>query len=362
MDASGIEDRLWQAVAGREAALDGAFVYGVGSTGIYCRPSCPSRRPRRRVVAFFESPDRAEAAGFRACVRCRPREERVAPAGAGRVLAAARAIDAGDGDRVRLSELARRVGSSPWHLQRTFKRLLGVTPREYAAARRTRRFRASVRHGAPIASATYAAGYGSSSRLYERAAAELGMTPASYRRGAAGERIRYALAESPLGGLLVAATARGICRVALGVSESELVATLRAEFPDAAVERDDAGLREALGHVLTRIGGSVPSTSLPLDVRATAFQRRVWAELSRIPHGALASYAEIARRIGAPTAARAVAAACAANPTPIVVPCHRVVRSDGALGGYRLGSTRKQALLEREAAANRVASAKAPAG
>ena len=350
MDASGIAERLWQAVEERESALDGAFVYAVRSTGIYCRPTCPSRRPRRRVVQFFETPARAESAGFRACARCKPRDPRVEAPAAARVLAAARAIDSGDGDRMGLSELARRVGGSPWHLQRSFKRLLGVTPREYADARRARRFRASVRHGAPIASATFAAGYGSSSRLYERAAAELGMTPASYRRGAPGERIGYALAESPLGMLLVAATERGVCRVALGAPERELVGALRAEFPDAEVERDDASLRDALADVLARVRGAVPSKALPTDVRATAFQRRVWAELSRIPRGETRSYADVARRIGAPRASRAVAAACAANPTPIVVPCHRVVRSDGALGGYRFGEERKRSLLEREGA------------
>jgi len=257
--------------------------------------------------------------------------------------------EAEDPGRVTLAELGAHCGLSPWHLQRLFKRIMGVSPRQYADARRLRRLKAGLQQGDGVAAATYDAGYGSSSRVYERADAALGMTPATYARGGRGARIGYAIAASPLGRLLVAATTRGICFVSLGKGNDELETCLRAEFPAADdIRRDDAGLAGAMAAILDHLGGQVPHISLPLDIRATAFQRRVWEELRRIPPGETRSYGEVARALGRPQAQRAVAQACAANPVAIVVPCHRVVRGDGVPGGYRWGVERKKRLLQRE--------------
>jgi AraC family transcriptional regulator of adaptative response/methylated-DNA-[protein]-cysteine methyltransferase len=256
-----------------------------------------------------------------------------------------------DAGTVTLAELGRHCGMSPWHLQRLFKRVVGVSPRQYADARRLKRFKAGLQQGDGVAAATYDAGYGSSSRVYERAAAALGMTPATYAKGGRGTRIAYAIADSPLGRLLVAMTERGICFVSVGARDGELEAKLRREFPAAAaIDRDDEAMGVAMAALLQLIDGQEPHVDLPLDLRATAFQRRVWEELQRIPTGETRSYAEIARALGQPSAQRAVGNACATNPVPILVPCHRVVRSDGSLGGYGLGVGRKRKLLEQEAA------------
>jgi len=266
------------------------------------------------------------------------------------VRAACAYIDACAGQGVTLAALAAHVGSSPWRIQRLFKKAMGITPREYADARRSSRFRHALRHGDSVAGATYDAGYGSSSRVYERAHAKLGMTPASYARGGRGARIAYAIVDSPLGRLLVAATERGVCFVSLGEHDAELEAALKAEFPKAdAIVRDEAAIAPALEAVLDYLRGATPHVELPLDVRATAFQRRVWQELMAIPPGETRSYAEIAAALGLPKAQRAVGRACATNPVAILVPCHRALRADGTLGGYRWGLTRKAALLEREA-------------
>ncbi len=259
-------------------------------------------------------------------------------------------IDERDGERVTLKELADHLRVSPWHLQRLFKKVMGVSPRDYVDARRGKRFRDELKRGESIAGATYEAGYGSSSRVYERAERLLGMTPASYAKGGKGARIIYATVASPLGRLLVAATARGVCFVALGDDEAELLAELRAEFPAAeAISRDEDAIAPSVGILLAYLKGAQPHADLPLDVRATAFQRRVWQELIAIPCGETRSYAEIAEALGIPQGQRAVGRACATNPVSLVVPCHRALRQDGGLGGYRWGLRRKQALLNREA-------------
>ncbi len=334
----------WHAVLARDARYDGSFVYAVRSTGVYCRPSCPSRRPRRGVVTFYAAPSAAEAAGFRACRRCRPNA-----AGSGPetewVRQACAVLDRADGP-VSLGALARTVGVRPEPLRRAFAALTGITPRQYAEARRTERLRRSLRAGRGVSHAVYGAGFSSPSRVYERPL--LGMTPATYAKGGRGARITYVVAPCPYGRMLVATTERGVCRVALADRDDVLERDLRREFPHAEIRRDAAALQQALQPLLARIDGRPVALDLPLDVRATAFQSRVWTALRRIPFGETRSYGEVARAIGQPRAVRAVARACAANPVAIVVPCHRVVRADGEPGGYRWGVERKAALLASE--------------
>jgi AraC family transcriptional regulator of adaptative response/methylated-DNA-[protein]-cysteine methyltransferase len=338
----------WRAVLDRDAGLDGAFVYAVRSTGIYCRAACPSRRPRRDQVEFFPVPAAAEQAGYRACRRCHPRETVWRDPQVLLAERACRAIDAAQGHRVTLIQLARKLGVSPAHLQRTFSRITGISPRAYAEALRTRRLREALRAGEPVSRALYGAGYGSPSRVYERRSGTIGMTPATFRRGGEGMQINYTTAESPLGKVLVAATTRGLCFVSLGDSERALERTLAAEFPRAERSRGGEGMGRQLREVLSRLSGRPPHGELPLDIRATAFQRAVWEELQQVPVGETVSYAALAARIGRPAAVRAVAGACAANPVAAVIPCHRVVRSDGGLGGYRWGVERKKELMEAE--------------
>jgi AraC family transcriptional regulator of adaptative response/methylated-DNA-[protein]-cysteine methyltransferase len=340
----------WRAFERRDRDADGAFVVAVRTTGIYCRPSCPARRPRRENVAFYSDPERAEAAGFRACLRCRPREVAAQTQLVQQVCAH---IDAHLDESVTLAELSAATGVSPHHLQRTFKRALGVSPRAYAEARRLEAFRARLKHdngAVSVTDALYDAGYGSSSRLYERAPAQLGMTPSAYRRGGAGMRIGYSMAPCALGQLLVAATERGVCLISLADSDAELRATLEREFPAAELTRDDdtGPLGADLRAIVEYLAGERQALDLPVDVRATAFQWRVWEALQTIPYGATRSYGDVARAIGQPSAVRAVAQACASNPVALVIPCHRVVRAGGQLGGYRWGVERKQALLDRE--------------
>lgn len=339
----------WKAVLSRDSQWDGRFVYAVRSTGIYCRPSCPSRRPRREQVVFFEIPELAERGGFRPCLRCRPQDGSSDPR-LERVRQAVRLIDGRTESPPTLAELSAHVGMSPYHLQREFKRITGVAPRQYAEARRLNRFKEMVREGNSLTGSLYGAGYGSSSRLYERAGTQLGMTPATYRRGGKGMDIKYAIADSPLGRLLVAATARGVCAVKLGNSDTSLEADLHREFPAAAISRSDDRLKGPLQVLLRYLEGKEPHVALSLDVRATAFQRRVWQHLMAIPKGQTATYSEVARALGRRTGARAVARACASNPVAVVIPCHRVVQKSGALGGYRWGIERKDALLRRERA------------
>jgi len=344
------EERLWQSVLARDVEADGAFVYAVRTTGIYCRPTCPARRPRRENVAFFALPEAAEQAGFRACHRCHPEQAAIRDPQVEVVQRVCRAIAANPEEPPTLASLGADVGLSPFHLQRTFKRVMGITPRQYADACRMDRLKSELRKGEAVTSALYGAGYGSPSRLYERAPAQLGMTPAVYRRGGAGMRIHYTVVPCPLGRLLVAATERGICAINLGDAEDTLADSLRKEYPAAAIARDASGLDSTVAAIIRHLHGQEPHLDLPLDVQATAFQWRVWEALQTIPYGSTRSYGEIARAIGQPTAARAVAQACATNRVALAIPCHRVVREDGDLGGYRWGIERKRTLLAQEQA------------
>lgn len=336
----------WHAVQARDVSADGQFVYAVTSTGIYCRPSCPSRRPRPDRVAYFPTPDAAEQAGFRACRRCHPRA--AASASHEKVQRARAWIDAHPDTAPSLARLARVAGASPWHLQRTFKRVLGLTPSEYARARRADRLKRALREG-PVTDAIYAAGFGSPSRVYEDPALGLGMTPGAYGKGGRGQRIHFTTFSTRAGAMLAAATDRGLCRVAIGDGPALLEQRLREEFPAAEVVRDAARLRPVAEALRAAAAGQPLHEALPLDVRATAFQRRVWRALQAIPAGQTRTYAEVAADIGRPTAARAVARACATNPVALAVPCHRVVPAAGGTGGYRWGSERKKKLLEQEA-------------
>jgi AraC family transcriptional regulator of adaptative response/methylated-DNA-[protein]-cysteine methyltransferase len=351
------EDPRWTAVQARDWRADGDFVFAVATTGVYCRPSCPSRRPNRDNVRFFDSADGAEHAGFRPCQRCRPRESSSAPV---RAIERARAwIDTHAEEPVTLDRLARIAGFSPFHFQRTFKRMTGLTPREYIAARRAVSLKTGLQAQPSVTDAIFAAGYGSSSRVYEQTNAHLGMPPRLYRRGAPGVRISYDVVGSPLGRLLVAATDRGLCRVAFGESDAALEADLAGEFPSAELNRSTADVAVWTAEVLRRVEGSKPRVDVPLDVRATAFQWQVWTALNRIPRGETRSYGAVAAAIGRPKATRAVARACASNPVAVVIPCHRVRREDGAVGGYRWGVSRKQRLLQSEGATGPARAAKA---
>ena len=355
-------DALWHAVQSRDRGADGEFVYAVRSTGVYCRPSCPSRKPRREQVVFFPLPEAAEQRGFRACRRCRPRTVRAQDPSTQAVARICREIesrilsnaDAGSGEnRLTLAALSSTAGISPHQLERAFRRVMGITPRQYADAQRMRQLKSSLRKGDDVTTALYDAGYGSSSRLYERAPSHLGMTPATYRQGGAGMQIHYTIVASPLGRLLVGATSEGISALYLGEADAALESALRKEYPRAEIRRDTSGSKNLGGwvdQILAHLRGKEPQLDLPTDVQATAFQRRVWEELRRIPYGATRTYTEVARSIGRPAAIRAVARACATNPVSVVVPCHRVVRQDGNLAGYRWGLERKQALLEHEMA------------
>ncbi|MFZ0521189.1 MAG: bifunctional DNA-binding transcriptional regulator/O6-methylguanine-DNA methyltransferase Ada [Candidatus Acidiferrales bacterium] len=350
----------WNAVRDRDRGADGKFVYAVRSTGIYCRPSCPSKKPRREQVEFYSLPDAAEQEGFRACRRCKPRAVRLRDPRTAAVARVCRAIetriesDGGDAAeneneaRLTLNALSSSVGMSPHQLERAFRGVMGISPRQYADAQRMRRLKSKLKKGDDVTTALYDAGFGSSSRLYERAPSQLGMTPATYRHGGAGMEINYTIVSSPLGRLLVGATHRGVSAVYLGKNEAALEAALRKEYPRADISRDRNGLEGWVGKILEHLRGREPNLDLPTDVQATAFQRRVWEELRRIPYGATRTYSQVARAIGKPKAIRAVARACATNPVSVVVPCHRVVRQDGDLAGYRWGVDLKQTLLEQE--------------
>lgn len=340
-------DSRWDAVIARDAQQDGQFVFAVSSTGVYCRPSCAARRPRRENVQFFARPEAAEQAGFRACLRCRPKAvsgNREADA----VKAICRFIEQHLDEPLTLDRLGSEFHQSPFHLQRRFKAVLGITPREYADSCRLRTLKRNLQAGDSVTRAMYDAGYGSSSRLYERTASQLGMTPDKYRRGAIAATIRYHCAESPLGRMLIAATDRGICSIQFAASDGELLEGLKREFPFAARKSDESGLQSWVSALLQQMRGKDLDSSLPLDIRATAFQRRVWTYLQSIPFGKTKSYSQVAKSIGNPKACRAVARACATNPVAVAIPCHRVVREDGSLGGYRWGLERKKTLLAME--------------
>jgi AraC family transcriptional regulator of adaptative response/methylated-DNA-[protein]-cysteine methyltransferase len=341
-------NQQWQAVVDRDRSQDGRFVFAVSSTGVYCRPSCPARRPRRENVAFFGKPEEAEKAGYRACLRCRPKA--VGNMQSNVVKAMCRYIERHLDEPVTLAELAREFRQSPFHLQRTFKAVLGITPRAYADSCRMDQLKENLRAGHSVTRAMYDAGYGSSSRLYERTASQLGMTPDKYRRGAVSAVIRYTCSDSPLGRMLIAATDKGICAIQFADSDEELESGLKHEFPFAFRRRDDAGLRTWEHGLLRQMQGQKLNTSLPLDIQATAFQRKVWTYLQSIPFGATRSYSDVAKAIRRPTATRAVARACATNRIAVAIPCHRVVREDGEMGGYRWGIERKRVLLGMEQA------------
>jgi AraC family transcriptional regulator, regulatory protein of adaptative response / methylated-DNA-[protein]-cysteine methyltransferase len=345
-----IDERLaWDAVTARDRARDGTFVFAVKTTRIFCRPSCPARRPRRENVVFFATADEAAKQGFRPCKRCRPRALR-GPAETLVVRARAlldRAIAAQDFGKTTLGALARELDVSPFHLQRSFKRTHGVSPRAYVDAMRAARFASAARSGKRVLDAALDAGYGSSRAVYEGATRALGMTPKAVRQKGEGERVTYTLARTPWGRMLVAATARGVVRVALGHRDDDLVRDLERDLARASLVRDDDGLHALVRDVVRASEGD--AADVPLDLRGTALQLRVWDTLRKIPRGTTTSYGELARAIGAPRAVRAVARACGANPVAIVVPCHRVVAKDGALTGYRWGLARKKKLLEAEA-------------
>ena len=345
--ANVIQDSRWQAVLARDAASDGKFVFAVSSTGVYCRPSCPSKRPHRENVTFFLRPQEAESAGFRECLRCRPK----AFAGNPRqemIKSVCRYIEQHLDEPITLAQLGAEFRQSPFHLQRTFKAVLGITPKEYANSCRMRGFRQNLKAGHSVTRAMHDAGYSSTSRLYSRTASELGMEPAKYRRGAIAAPIRYTCADSPLGRILIAATDKGVCSIQFADSDEELEQGLKQEFPFAVRRRDDQSLADFARHIVQQISGAAPASSLPLDIRATAFQRRVWSYLQRIGFGETRSYSDVAKAIRRPSAVRAVAQACARNPVAIAIPCHRVVSKNEGSGGYRWGMHRKQALLRLE--------------
>jgi AraC family transcriptional regulator, regulatory protein of adaptative response / methylated-DNA-[protein]-cysteine methyltransferase len=343
------ESDAWTAVATRDASYDGAFVYAVRTTGVYCRPSCSSRQPRRENVGFFSSADEAENAGFRACKRCRPRSSKVGSR-SDIVERAIAYLEEHASERTTLDTVAAAVGSSPFHLQRTFKREVGVSPKAYQDAKRMERLKAQLRTGDTVTRATFEAGFGSSRAVYDKAPSGLGMTPAKYRRGGAGVRIRYGVAKSALGWVLVASTEKGVCAVSFGGSERDLEEDLRGEFPSAEIERESREMSGWLREILSFVNGERSDLSLPTDLSGTEFQLRVWKALQQIPYGATRTYREVAEQIGEPRSARAVARACATNRAALVVPCHRVVGQGGKLAGYRWGVERKRRLLERESA------------
>ncbi len=342
------ETQYWQALQTRDANFDGVFFYGVTSTGIYCRPICPSKLPKRENVLFFVLPEAAQLSGFRDCLRCQPKQAVSHHPQAKLIQQICAAISATPATAANLATLSAQIKLSPAHLQRVFKKLMGISPRQYAEALRISNFKLQIKNGSDVTAAMYEAGFSSSSRLYEKAAAQLGMTPATYRKGGKAMSINYTITDCSLGKLLVATTERGICAVTLGDSSESLTQALFEEFPQAEIHSDEKILRTAVNALLKYLAGQQPQLDLPLDVQATAFQKRVWEELRRIPYGQTASYTEIAQRLNQPTAARAVARACATNPVALINPCHRVIRGNGELSGYRWGIERKQKLLAQE--------------
>ncbi len=344
------QEAYWQAVQQKDIQMDGVFVYAVRSTGVYCHPSCPSRRPRREQVMFFALPEQAEQAGFRPCRRCRPHETATGEAHVELVQRICTYIEQHLEEPLTLTTLGEQAGMSPYHLQRVFKHVMSITPHQYAEAQRLKQLKERLKEGETVTTALYDAGYSSASRLYERTATQLGMTPTIYQRGGRGMSIHYTIVDCGLGRLLVAGTEKGICAVCLGEIDENLEAALLTEYPAAEIERDGSILAEWVSELLAHLRGHQPHLALPIDVQATAFQWRVWKELQAIPYGETRSYSEIARALGDAKKARAVAQACATNPVAIVIPCHRVVRENGEAGGYRWGSERKKQLLVREQA------------
>lgn len=342
-----LDDPRWAAVAARDPDSDGTFVYSVATTGVYCRPSCPSRTARPENIAFHESPAEAERAGFRPCKRCTPQSKSRLEERACIVADLCRYIETAD-HSPSLEALARRAGWSIHHMHRTFKSLTGLTPKAYGEAERAKRLRRGLDHGDPVTQSIYNAGYGSSGRFYAESNQVLGMTPGRYRAGGADTAIRFAVGQSTLGAVLVAQSDLGVCAILLGDDPDALVRELEDQFPAATLLAGDRGFEQTIARVVGFLEAPAVGLDLPLDIRGTAFQRRVWEALRHIPPGETLSYSEVAERIGAPGSARAVAGACAGNPLAVAIPCHRVVRRDRALSGYRWGVERKHELLDRE--------------
>lgn len=340
----------WDAVARRDPAADGAFFYSVETTGVYCRPSCASRLPRRENVHFHSTCEAAEEAGFRPCKRCRPADSSPALAHALAIANACRTLQEAE-NLPDLDHLAAAAGMSRFHFQRVFKAVAGVTPRAYFAQNRAARMRDQLMRTGTVTEAIYGAGFNSNSRFYEASSETLGMTPTAFRSGGTGTSIRFAIGQCSLGAILVAATERGVCSILLGADPAELLRNLEKRFPKAELIGGDAEFEQWVATVIGFVEAPAQPFHLPLDIRGTVFQRRVWEALREIPVGSTASYTEIAHRIGAPQAVRAVARACSSNPLAVAIPCHRVVRQDGSLSGYRWGLERKRTLLERESGA-----------
>jgi AraC family transcriptional regulator of adaptative response/methylated-DNA-[protein]-cysteine methyltransferase len=339
--------QFWKAVAARDHRYDGIFLYAVRSTRIYCRPSCPARRPRPEQVLFFQMPEIAESKGFRPCLRCRPREDSKA-AESRLVTQACRLLEHNTGVPIRVANIARTLDVTPVRLQKIFRRFVGIAPQAYAQSIRLRKLKKRLREEADVTTALYDAGYGSSSRLYERSNSQLGMTPGVYGRGGKGMQISYTTASSSLGRVLLAATTKGVAAIYLGDSDASLEAALHREYFAADIRKHPAAVSGWLQELVRHIAGDQPELSLPVDVKATAFQRRVWEALQRIPRGQTQTYSQLAESVGLPKGRRAVARACATNPVSVLIPCHRAVRQDGGLGGYRWGIERKRKLLELE--------------
>jgi AraC family transcriptional regulator of adaptative response/methylated-DNA-[protein]-cysteine methyltransferase len=341
-------DPRWAAVTARDAAADGTFFYSVRTTGVYCRPSCGARRPRPENVRFHATRQDAEQAGFRPCRRCRPDRPSLVEQHTATVTEACRLIETSARPPA-LEELAARAGLSPFHFHRVFKAVTGLTPRAYAAAHRGERVRRELGKAPTVTAAIYESGYSSNGRFYDETERLLGMTPTEFRAGGANAEIRFAVGECSLGSILVASSGRGVCAILMGDDPDALVRDLQDRFPRATLIGGDAAFEELVARVVGFVESPRIGLDLPLDVRGTAFQQRVWHALREIPAGSTASYREVAERIGSPRAVRAVAHACAANPLAVAIPCHRVVRSDGEVSGYRWGVERKRALLQREA-------------
>ncbi|HKX27888.1 MAG TPA: bifunctional DNA-binding transcriptional regulator/O6-methylguanine-DNA methyltransferase Ada [Blastocatellia bacterium] len=344
------QDPRWAAVVARDPEADETFYYSVKTTGVYCRPSCAARQARPENVRFHTTREEAERAGFRPCQRCKPDQPAAGRQHAAKVTAACRFIEEAE-NVPSLKELAQHAGISPYHFHRLFKTVTGLTPRAYAAAHRAKRVRNELDRGGSVTAAIFDAGYNSNSRFYEKSNEVLGMTPSNYRAGGANQEIRFAVGECSLGSILVAQSERGICAILLGDDPEELTRELQDRFPRADLIGGDGEFEQLVARVVGFVESPSLGLDLPLDVRGTAFQQRVWQALREIPAGSTASYTEIAERIGAPKAVRAVAQACAANQLAVAIPCHRVVRNDGGLSGYRWGVDRKRSLLEREALA-----------
>ena len=347
------QDQCWKAVTERDRSSDGSFFYGVMTTGVYCRPSCASRQPWRKNVRFYATPAEAQADGLRPCKRCRPLESSGDPM-ARKIAALCRYIEAHADEELSLKRLSDQAHTSLFHLQRSFKAVVGVTPKQYVEACRLRALKKGLRTGSSVTRAIFDAGFGSTSRVYGRMATRLGMTPRQYRAGGEGAQMSYAFSRTPLGLLMVAATDRGLCFVQFGASEYELQQRVRTEFPGAVIAPMKEGARQSFQQwtqaLSDHLAGTRNALELPVDLRGTAFQLKVWSYLQKIPYGEVRSYSEVARAIGKPAAVRAVASACAANHVALVIPCHRVIRGDGSLGGYRWGLERKRTLIDQERA------------